>query len=230
VEYALLRSARRRTIGLKVGPEGLSVTLPARTSARQADRVLRERADWVIEKLEKWQSRPAPRPLEGVSGETVSWLGAPRALLVLPHDRARTRIALGEDVISVFVDAGLEGDLRAATVRRALTRWRAAEALAFMAPRLAAHAAALGRPAPEVKVRAQTSRWGSCASDGVIRMNVRLMHHHADHVDFVCAHEACHLIEMNHSDRFYALLDRLMPDHRARRRAMRDAAPEGAVF
>ncbi|PWE16369.1 hypothetical protein DDZ18_13175 [Marinicauda salina] len=230
VAYTLKRSARRRTIGLKVGPEGLVVTLPGRAGEREAERVIRDKSRWVLKTLEKWADRPAPQPLKGVEGEIIPRLGRGLDLRIEPHAKARTLIDHDDQAVTVSVDERLDGDLRAATVRRALERWRRRDAEAVIPPKVIAWADRLGLPEPVVKLRAQKARWGSCSSDGVIRMNVRLMAFEDALIDYVCAHEACHLVEMNHGPRFHALMDRLMPDHRARRRALAAAAPAGAHF
>lgn len=224
-----LRHARRRTIGLRIDADGLVITLPQRAPASEADRVARARAGWILPRLEKWSARAQPR-FTGARGQTIGYLGRDLPVMITAHDRARTLVTLDGDSLQVRVDERMDPALRDAAVFRAVRRWRADTALAFYTPRIGAYAEALGRPAPLVKVRAQESRWGSCSSDGVIRMNVRLIAFPEDEIDYVCAHEACHLIEMNHSPRFYALLDRLMPDHKARRAAMRDRTPPGHAF
>jgi len=228
--YTLDRSARRRTIGLKVGPDGLSVVLPRFASAAEADRAVRERAGWILDRLDKQARRVRPAPLQGVDGEEISWLGGVLTLRVSPHERARTSLQREGDDLEVRVDARLEPSLRAATVRRALARWRREQALALMGPKVSAYAQALDAPRPSVRVREQASRWGSCSADGSIRMNARLIAFDEALIDYVCAHEACHLLEMNHSRRFYALLDQIMPDHRARRTRLRETDPPGAAF
>ena len=228
--YTLTRSARRRTIGLKVGPDGLSVVLPHRASASDADRAVRERADWIVARLDQHARRAKPAPLVGADGELIGWLGGALTLRVIAHARARTTLARAGDDLEVRVDGSLEPALRAATVRRALSRWRRETALALMTPKVSGYAEALGAPRPAVRVREQASRWGSCSADGSIRMNARLIAYDEALIDYVCAHEACHLLEMNHSRRFYALLDQIMPDHKARRARLRETDPPGAAF
>ncbi|MGY6661521.1 MAG: M48 family metallopeptidase [Glycocaulis sp.] len=224
-----VRHTGRRTIGLRIDADGLTITLPRRTPAIEADRVARDRAGWILPRLEKWSARARPG-FTGAEGQTIGYLGRELEVVVEPHGRARTLISVHDDHLLVKADERLDPSLRDATVLRAVKRWRADTALADYTPRIAHYAGALGLPAPQVKVRAQESRWGSCSSDGVIRMNTRLIAFPEDEIDYVCAHEACHLIEMNHSPRFYALLDRIMPDHKARRRSMRERTPPGHTF
>jgi predicted metal-dependent hydrolase len=74
-----------------------------------------------------------------------------------------------------------------------------------------------GVPFPEIKVRKMKRRWGSCQTNGCITLNLRLIQASIPYIDYVMIHELCHLVEPNHSRRFYALLDALLPDWRGRR-------------
>lgn len=230
VAYRVARSPRRRTIGLQVGAEGLKVVLPARAPEREAERAIRDKAGWVLAALQRWESRPRPEMLRGVDGETVGFLGAPLRLSVSDHDKARTRVERDGAALIVRVDALLTGESRALAVRKALERWRRREAEAMLPARVARYARALDLDPPKVLIRQQKARWGSCSSQGVVRLNARLMAHETALIDYVCAHEACHLLELNHSPAFYRLLDRIMPDHRARERALAASPPPGAAF
>ena len=227
IDYRLKRSARRRTIGLSVGPDGLCVTLPARSPAREAERALAAKSGWVLKKLERWSQRSVIPALEGRSGEEIGYLGGTLELVLEPGRRAATRVLVEPGRLIVRHDETLDGDLKRATVRRALERWRKRTVLDLVTPMIAGYARELGQGEPAVRVRVNRSRWGSCASDGTIRMNARLLAYPTPLIDYVCAHEACHLIEMNHSKRFYALLDSVMADHRARARALSALAPPG---
>ncbi len=93
-----------------------------------------------------------------------------------------------------------------------------------MRPRVEAFAAQLGRPVRKVVIRDQKRRWGSCSPDGTIRLNWRLLGFPENLVDYVCAHEAAHLVEANHSPAFWRTVERLMPDWRAHRAEMRRSA------
>ncbi len=103
--------------------------------------------------------------------------------------------------------------------RRALQR-RARE---HCAPRLADAAARLGRCAPRLALSSARTRWGSCSADGSIRLNWRLIHLPVALIDYVIAHEAAHLVEMNHGPRFWATVERLYPDWRSARGELKRA-------
>ena len=77
-----------------------------------------------------------------------------------------------------------------------------------------AYAAELGVAVIRVSVRDQTSRWGSCSSTGVLSFSWRLILAPPYVLEYLAAHEVAHLVEMNHSARFWRVVNRLIPDHR----------------
>lgn len=98
-----------------------------------------------------------------------------------------------------------------------LCRAKLQDALDRMAPLLAEY----GIPAPTLRLRTMKSRWGSCAwGKASITLNRRLYFAPRECLDYVALHELCHLVYHDHSPRFHALLDRLMPDWKARKRKL----------
>ena len=87
-------------------------------------------------------------------------------------------------------------------------------ALEILLPRAECHAARLGVTFGRISVRSQKSRWGSCSGKGNLSFNCLLALCPEKAVDYVVIHELCHRKEMNHSPRFWALVERAMPDYR----------------
>ena len=82
-------------------------------------------------------------------------------------------------------------------------------------PRRVAHFAPIvGVTHRNITIRNQRSRWGSCSADGNLNFNCLLMLCPAEVVDYVVVHELCHRLEMNHSPRFWAEVERVLPDYR----------------
>ena len=231
LDYTLKRSARRKTIAIQINETGVQVVLPERVARREADRVLRDKADWVLKKWRVWAEKAQTPALAGESGEVIGYLGGELRLRIDTHHKARTQIEHQGGELIVKLDETLSDEaLRQATLQRALKRWRSEQAKIYMSPKIAKYAQRLNLPEPRLFIRHQKRRWGSCSSHGTIRMNARLMAYAPDLIDYVCAHEVCHLIEMNHSPRFYALLDRIMPDHRVRQALLKQKAPPGVHY
>lgn len=215
VDYQLKRS-HRRTIGFSVSEKGLAVTAPHFVSKREVEAALCRKSDWILKKLAKWAERPAAPELAFVDGETLPWLGAERELRVR-RDGVRTRVVATGGGVEVRVDPELSGDLLKSTIRNGLVRFYKREGLRLMAPMTQCHARSLDRDVRKVIVREQKSRWGSCAADGTIRLNWRLMGFPQEVIDYVCAHEAAHLVHANHSRAFWETVEKVCPDWRIQR-------------
>ena len=95
---------------------------------------------------------------------------------------------------------------------RRLYDWLKSEALADLNRQSIFHAERLGVTVKQVRLRSQSSRWGSCSSTGNINYNWRLILAPPHVLDYVAAHEVAHLVEMNHSDAFWATVTRTLPD------------------
>lgn len=102
---------------------------------------------------------------------------------------------------------------------KAFLKLRARDELAAASDR---YAAAVGRSYSRISIRDTRSRWGSCSSEGVLMYSWRLIMAPPEVLNYVAAHEVAHLVEMNHSDRFWAVVERLYPNHQSYRKWLRD--------
>ncbi len=202
IEYRFLRR-RRRTLGITVDGDGLRVAAPLRAPWREIDAFLREKERWILAKIDEWAKTPRPALLQGASGESLPLFGACHELEVREGARAVRR----EPGRLVVVAPRLR-------VLETLLRWLKASALDALAPRAAHYAAKLALPAPRVKLSNARTQWGLCTEDGGIRLSWRLVHLEPALADYVVAHEVAHLLELNHSKRFWSLVAGLYPDWR----------------
>jgi len=217
VEFRFARR-RRRTIGIRVSESGLSVAAPLRAPWREIEGFLHEKARWILEKLDQRAAAGAPRTLFGESGETLPLHGRDIVLVVTPAARA-ARLAGAELHLSV------PEPHRRGAVRALLLQWLKVRALDALTPRLAHYAARVSLPPPPLKLSNARTQWGVCMASGRVRLSWRLVHLDPELADYVVAHEVAHLVELNHSERFWALVEWLYPHWReARERIERDAA------
>lgn len=209
VSYRVKRTRRRSIVGLQIDGRGLLVTVPKRgASARLIERVLQDKAGWVLTKLKEWQNHTAPR-LAWHEGARLPYLGQE---LRLAFNRAEVRgrvLKLDGHLLVTLPDPGSES-----AVAALVTRWYRQEALALFRERVAHYAARFGVAAPRIRLSSARTRWGSCNENGAVTLNWRLLLLPRQLADYVVVHELAHLKEMNHSARFWALVEQALPDYR----------------
>jgi predicted metal-dependent hydrolase len=206
LEYTIRRSPRARRVRVRVDPyEGVEVVIPQRGTHREARAAIRELRPWIDKRLQ--EASKARQRLASPPG-TVPFLGGH---LRLHYDEGRTRAHRKHDALHLPATNGHE----------ALERWYRAQAKAEIAPRLDEATQRLGHPHTTLAIRNQRTRWGSCSSTGAMSFNWRLLLAPEPVLDYVVWHEACHLVVMDHSKRFWALVERHVPGYREPRRWLR---------
>ncbi len=198
--YRIRRSTRARRVRVTVDGDGtVLVTLPKRLPERAAAEAVEELAPWIARRR-KALARAAAEVARPAG--TVPYLGTDLTLLPEP---GRTRAHRRGDLLLVpETDA-----------KPALERFYRRAARAEIAPRLDAATARAGTRYAGLTIRGQRTRWASCSSDGGMSFNWRLLLAPAEILDYVVEHEVCHLEVMDHSARFWALLESRVPGWRA---------------
>ena len=216
VSYTIKRSQRRRAISILVDEEGVRVGAPWHATHTAIERLLRQHSGWVLRKLEEWQVRRAPAP-RWADGEPLVLLGERYTLKVVPEPIA---VELRGTHLYIGTANGAE-----ATIARDVQAWLQRQALACFRDRVAHYCRLLGlEREPQVLLSSARTRWGSCHASGRIHLNWRLVQVPARLLDYVVAHEVAHLIEMNHSARFWRIVGKLVPDYAECRAALRHDA------
>ena len=209
LDFTVRRSERARSVRVRVEHDGeVTVTLPRRARDRDAAAAVLELRPWIERRLAEVDA--ARRAIPRTPG-TVPFLGGELRLVEQP---GRTRAHRRGDLLLV-PGPGAEQ-------RPAIERWYRRAARAEAAARLDAAALALGVPYAKLTIREQRTRWGSCSATGAIAINWRLVLGPPELLDYVVWHEACHLVVLDHSRRFWSLLGRHLPGYEAPRRWLRD--------
>ena len=200
IEYRFGRR-RRRTLGITVDEGGLRVVAPLRASRRDVEAFLRDRQRWILAKLDGWARVPRPPVLHCMTGESLPVFGAPH---VLDVRQGRRDVEQQQSTLVVWAP-------RRSRPADVLLSWLKRKALEFLRPRTAHYTCRLGLPQPRVTLSNARTQWGVCNEDGAIRLSWRLVHLEPVLADYVVAHEVAHLVELNHSKRFWSLVARLYP-------------------
>jgi predicted metal-dependent hydrolase len=206
VEYRFARR-RRRTLGISVDGGGLKVVAPLRAPWREIEAFLRDKERWIVAKLDEWARVPRAPVVQCLSGESLPLFGV-RHELEVRHGSRGVRAEAARLVVSAR---------RGARPLQVLLAWLREKALEALTPRAAHYSARLGVREPRVALSSARTQWGVCSEEGVIRLSWRLVHVEPALADYVVAHEVAHLIELNHSKRFWNVVAGLYPAWREAR-------------
>ena len=213
IAYRLHRS-KRRTLEITVASGGVvEVRAPAGPPVERIESRLRARSAWIRRKLAASRPDDSDPPRRFVSGESHRYLGRQYRLKVIAGELTHVRVHGGR----LHVEVRHPGD--AGLVQRAVAAWfhqRARTVLPQRVEQLTASAAFADLQPTGVSVRAMKTRWGSCSASGRLLLNSRLIELSTSAIDYVIAHELCHLRVAEHGPRFERLLSRVMPDWRDR--------------
>lgn len=223
IEFHLVRSSRQ-SLGLYVHRSGrIEVRVPFRTTLAEVQLFLFSRFRWLQGKLQDFAELPEPALPVLAEGGRIAHLGRSLTLRQRP-ERSPTVTREGDELwLSVPPDRVGEH----ATLTVLVERWLRREAERVFPLRLAychEHMRELGIPFPELRIRKMKSRWGSCTQRGVVTLNSLLIAMAPELIDYVIIHELCHLVEFNHSSRFYALMGHYLPEWRQRREQLMQQA------
>ena len=202
--YLLKRSARR-TIGLKITREGLTVTLPRQLPESEAERAILKKLDWIQDKLADLK-KIHTSPAQLACGQPVLWLGETCALQT---GSARTRLQEG-----VLYLPALNNHEQ---IVSGLTRFYQRSARTHFAEHVRIWSERMGLEPSRIALSSARGRWGSCSSDGSLRLNWRLMQAPLAVIEYVIIHELAHLAELNHSARFWAIVETHCPSWKKHR-------------
>ena len=232
VAYALQR-VRRRSIGFVVDGEGLTVRAPAGVALAEIEHALHAKAGWIVRKLHEvrvlQQRREAGR-IVWAHGAQLPYLGAPLGLHLDGMQGGRVQLVQEpahespQDPASVPARAlrlPLRPEATAQQIRTRVQAWFQRQARSHFTGRLEHFAPQLEVRWQRLSLSSARTRWGSASADGSIRLNWRLLHYTPALIDYVVVHELAHLREMNHSPRFWRIVEGVLPDYATRRQQLR---------
>jgi predicted metal-dependent hydrolase len=207
--YGFVR-ARRKTLTIVVERGMVEVRAPRWTPMGEIESFLREKERWIRRRID--EARRIPPPFVWREGERLPLLGEP-VRLVLAEPGSGVALA-GQDLRVGLRAAG------PAALRASVLEWLMGHAQAVFHERIAVFAPRIGVREPQLRLSNARTQWGSCNAHGRVLLNWRLVHAPLRLVDYVVAHELAHMRELNHSRRFWAVVESAYPDYRVARREL----------
>jgi len=195
------RQARRYTLRVHATDRTVVLTMPLRGSVKEARAFAERNGGWIAARLKR-----LPQPIPFADGLELPLRGVPHRIAHRAGARGTVWVE-ASDAMPLLCVAGNAEHL-ARRVRDFLKR----EAKRDLEAASRRYATALGVAVKRVSVRDQSSRWGSCTAAGVLSYSWRLILTPPTVLDYLAAHEVAHLIEMNHSRKFWRVVAGICPE------------------
>lgn len=199
----------RKTLGIEVHPDqSIKVIAPNGAKISRILNRVENKAPWIqkqVRKFEKVEKREIPK--EFVSGENIFYLGRQYRLKVIKGDS-------GVKLSGKFLWLSIPDKENKTLASQLIEDWYKQHALKKLNDRfnLLAHIAKKEKiKVNKISIKPIQKRWGSCTKLGNITLNINLIKVPVDCIDYVITHELCHLKYLNHSPKFYRLLEKYCP-------------------
>lgn len=219
-DYRIVRRKRvKRRLHLSVDDDGsLLAIAPDHLSATSVHRLLVDNADRVAGYLDRARGQ-LPQPLTWSAGSLHDFRGRAYPLALHPRRERRRHVEFNPGGIDLFSDCHAPD-----TVRAVLRTGYLEQANRIFRERLDRIAARTQWACDEeltLRLQRMKRTWGTCSNRGVIRLNTHLVKAPPECLDYVIAHEVCHLQVMNHGPDFYKLQNALYPEWKSARAHLR---------
>lgn len=208
-------SGRARRLAVRVLPGGrVEIVVPPGTRPRTIERFVSRHRRWIERKLDLY------RPLDIAAGDGLPWsirfqASGDRYAVQYLEAKAAPRLEIADGLLR------LRGErARPALLRHVLQRFTMRAAQATLAPWLASLSGETGLRYARLQIRRQRTRWGSCSRSGTISLNACLLFQPPAVVNYLLIHELAHTRHLNHSRRFWRLVESLEPRWRELDRAL----------
>jgi predicted metal-dependent hydrolase len=219
ITFRLVRSARR-TLCISIQKDGsVLVRAPYLTSLKSIERLVKQKASWIIRHSQKMTIRSEAGRKSYSQGEIHLFRGKESALRICRSAKAFCHFK--DDLIEL----GLNDPSSTQDIMAILSKGYYAEAKkAFpdIMNRMLVRYHEYGFKPESLSIRRMKSRWGSCSGKGKITLNSELIRLPDIFIEYVIAHELCHLKHHNHGSGFYELLSELFPNWREIRKKLKE--------
>lgn len=212
VDFEVLESpSRTEKILIKVYADcRVVVSAPLNADDKTIIEAVKQRSRWIYKQLREFREQSRfITPRQYKSGESHFYLGKQYQLKVIHDDTKPKGVKLLRGRLEVNT---LDTDIE--SIKSHLNEWYRSRAKVIFEIRLQRilEQALWVETQPDIRLMTMRTQWGNCSPSGVLTLNPHLVKAPTICIDYVILHELCHLVEHNHSDRFYQLLNQVMPE------------------
>ncbi len=225
IPFLLTKSSCRRTLAITIDEKAeIRVAAPFYTTDKVVYAFIHEKGDWVLDKLKEAQKNKTLLDQKQFDhGKEFLFLGKKYALNVVEMDIKQSKVEFDGLCWRVLIPQGLSQEQRLEKARDKMMKWYRLQAKEVLGGRLFHYGRLLGKEPKKIVVKTQKRMWGCCDfNTQAVYLNWQIILSPLMVVDYVVAHELCHLFEPNHSKRFWDKVASVMPDYKRRRKWLKN--------
>ena len=224
IKIHVRRSTRAKRLSLKIDSTGkFTLVIPKFTMGFSVNRFIEQNADWINEHTEKAKNMQKlhPKP-KYQTGDTFYYFGEKVFLEVSPSSKKRPSIKIREDKMIICIYEKVSKKEGVEMVKKAIEKFYRKKAEEVIHDRLQFFSEQYDFKYNNVVLKNQKTRWGSCSSSKNLNFNWRLIMAPIEVIDYIVVHELCHLKQMNHSLKFWKLIEKIIPDYKKSKKWLKE--------
>lgn len=207
-QVEIIKTDRKKSASIQLKDGQVRVRAPRSLSDKRINDLIKKRAPWIKEKLEEYSNRPQAITKKYEDGEIFSYLDRNYELKIVEGDEEAVKLKNGCFVVSICKEDFGE-NIKAQNL---LLDWYRDHAFKYLQERTDKFANIIGVSPFSISIKNYKSRWGSCSINGAIDYNWKIIQAPKKVIDYVVVHELCHLIEHNHSPKYWSYVEKFMPN------------------
>lgn len=223
IRYDIIYSSRKNAT-LAVYPlKEVEITVPASLEREHIQNLVRKKAKWVIKQI-MWfdEITQIDSTKEYVNGETFLYLGRQYRLKIKKENGRSKASLIGKYLTATLPELSPQKETKK-IIKAVIWRWYSEHARKKVEESIKYYSRRLGIEEPKFIIKNQSKRWGSCTSKNILNFNFRIAMAPVSQLNYIVAHELCHIKIKDHSSQFWKILQSVMPDYAERKERLRKA-------
>lgn len=207
-QVEIIKTNRKKSASIQLIDGQVRVRAPRSLSDKRIDDLIKKRIPWIKEKLEEHAKRPKAIEKKYIDGEIFSYLGKNYVVRIIESNKASVKLKNGCFVVTISKNKVGKAD----QVQALLSDWFRVHANKYLQARTDKFAKIIGVSPTSVSIKNYKARWGSCTINGAIDYNWKIIQAPKKVIDYIVVHELCHLLEHNHSPKYWSCVEKFMPN------------------
>ena len=217
-QVEIIKTDRKKSASIQLKDGRVRVRAPRSLSDKRINDLIKKRTPWIKEKLKEYSKRPQVVTKKYEDGEIFSYLDKNYELKIIESDKEAIKLKNGFFIVSICK----EGFGKNIKVQKLLTNWYRNHAHKYLQERTEKFANIIGVSPSSISIKNYKSRWGSCSISRAIDYNWKIIQAPKKVIDYVVVHELCHLIEHNHSPKYWSYVEKFMPNWKESRNWLKE--------